>query len=42
MTARAPRVVVCAYGAFGHAGLAALLRSGAEVVLLLSHADQPG
>jgi UDP-4-amino-4-deoxy-L-arabinose formyltransferase/UDP-glucuronic acid dehydrogenase (UDP-4-keto-hexauronic acid decarboxylating) len=42
VTARAPRVVVCAYGAFGHAGLAALLRSGAKVALLLSHADQPG
>lgn len=42
MNAAGPRVVVCAYGAFGHAGLAALLRSGAQVALLLSHADHPG
>jgi methionyl-tRNA formyltransferase len=37
-----PRVVVFAYSGFGHAGLTALLRVGAEVVLVLSHADKPG
>jgi UDP-4-amino-4-deoxy-L-arabinose formyltransferase/UDP-glucuronic acid dehydrogenase (UDP-4-keto-hexauronic acid decarboxylating) len=36
------RVVAFAYSGFGHAGLSALLRSGANVVLVLSHADKPG
>ncbi len=37
-----PRVVVFAYSGFGHAGLSALLRAGADVVLVCSHADRQG
>jgi len=37
-----PKIVAFAYSGFGHAGVSALLRSGAEVRLLLSHRDHPG
>ena len=35
-------VVVCAYGEVGHAGLAELLDLGADVALVVTHADAPG
>jgi UDP-4-amino-4-deoxy-L-arabinose formyltransferase/UDP-glucuronic acid dehydrogenase (UDP-4-keto-hexauronic acid decarboxylating) len=37
----APRVVVFAYGGFGCAGIAALVRSGAQLVQAFSHHDDP-
>ena len=33
------KAVVCGYGGFGHAGLAAVLRAGIDVPLVLTHAD---
>ena len=37
-----PRVIVCAYGGFGCAGIDALVHAGAHIVHGFSHADQPG
>lgn len=38
----APTAVVCGYGGFGRAGLAAALRHGCDVRHVFTHADHPG
>ena len=40
--ARGPRVVVCAYHEVGHAALSTLLEMGADVALVVTHADAAG